>query len=107
METPSTPIWRTPEFWRKLAKEWRGPETFATDKGICRQLICALQGSSKSTEAREFLEKFRPAHAKAYFFLIGDESRHLRAELCDKIADHLENETNQTQASPAQDQIQQ
>lgn len=73
MET-QPPIWKTPKFWRKLAEEWRGPETFVTDEGICGQLVCKLDGLKASSDAREFLEEFRPSHNKAYFFPIGDRA---------------------------------
>lgn len=100
MET--LPIWRTPEFWRKLAEEWRGPETFVTDEGICGQLVCKLDGLKASSDARGFLEEFRPSRNKAYFFPIGGPFRPHRAELCERIATHLEHEANQAQTSSSQ-----
>lgn len=104
-QPPQLPIWRTPEFWRKLAEEWRGPETPATNRGICRQLIYKIRDISSRWATEDLVYQFRPSNCGLYFFPIGDRAS--RASLCDKIADHLENETNQTQASPAQDQIQQ
>lgn len=89
MET-STPIWRTPEFWRRLAEEWRGPETYTTCEGICRQLSIGFPNNLMPSELAELLWKFAPSKGSAYFFPVGNSFRHLREELCDKIADHLE-----------------
>lgn len=84
------PIWRTPEFWRELAEEWRGPETLSTTQGICRQLasnnnLTFIDLDRAVDLLHEFAPTFRP---RPYFFPIGDRAS--RAALCDKIADHLE-----------------
>lgn len=95
-----TPIWKTPEFWRERAEEWRGPLTANTTRGICLQLFCVLDDTESLSNATDLLHEFDPTKGtKGYFFELGDRAS--RAALCDKIADHLEHE-NQTQMPGAQ-----
>ena len=98
MNTP-TPIWKTPEFWRGLAAEWRGPWTEATGKGICQQLAYRVNPFSIRWEAEAFAYQFRPPNTGLYFFPLGDRTS--RVELCDHIADTLEHEANQTPTAQA------
>jgi len=97
------PIWKTPQFWRDRAAEWRGPRTDHTGFGICYQATVGITESPGSAEwystyahINAFIEQYWPSKlytSDGYFFPIGDRAS--RAALCDRIADDLEKQQTQ------------
>jgi len=83
------PIWKTPQFWRDRAAEWRGPWTQRTAEGLCRQLEFALRDIRVyGRDAYHFLQVYKPEGSLLYWFPLSDRAS--RAALCDRIADDLE-----------------
>lgn len=111
MNTPTStlpPRFYTEKFWKELAEEWRGERTKFTSSGICFQASerVSINHIDYYWEVNTFMGQYAPEHINDktdYFFPTNDESRPLRAELCERIAADMKQlyETNQAQR-PAQ-----
>ena len=106
------PRFYTEQFWKELAEEWRGKVTNLTYSGICFQAAEKLRTEKDYYwKICDYMKQYAPERIKDkldYFWPATDKSRPLRAELCERIAADMKRlYENQTQASPAQDQIQQ
>lgn len=91
MDTTLPPKFYTEQFWKELAAEWRDEMTEITSSGICLQASCRLDNDGfYYSKVLTFMKQYAPEHIKDkadYFFPTdNDESRPLRAQLCERIA---------------------
>lgn len=84
------PRFYTEQFWLDLAKEWRGAVTDLTSNGICYQAAEKLRCEKDYyCGVCRFIAQYAPETIKnklGYFWPTTDESRPLRAALCERIA---------------------